>query len=234
MENIKDEVLDLYKYKIQSKLGSGSFGDVYKVQDINTNEIYAAKISKQRIRKLKNNPDGLLFLFREIKIMSSPNHPSIIRYIGYSPKNFDGLSKPTIITEYAPNNSLKDLINYEKASCSHKKWDITRKLICMYGIASGMSYLHHNNIIHRDLKAENILIDQYMNPKISDFGLSKVVNGITQSLRIQSQAGVKGTFLYMAPETFGGENYSESGDVFSFGMIVYEMMNIENTFEKFN
>lgn len=184
MKNSENEPLNLCKYKVQVKLDSGSFGKVYKVQNIETYEIYAAKISKLRIRKLKNNPDRLLFLFREIKIMSSLNHPSIIRYIGYSPKDFDGISKPTIITEYAPNYSLKDIINFEKSGLSLSEWNSTRKLIFIYGIASGMSYLHHNNVFHRDLKSENILIDEYFHPKISDFGLSKVVNGITQSLRI--------------------------------------------------
>ena len=78
------------------KLGSGSFSSVYKVKNIETDEIYSAKISKQRIRKLMNDKQKILYLFREIKIMSSLNHPAIIQYVGYNLKNFDDSSKQQV------------------------------------------------------------------------------------------------------------------------------------------
>lgn len=77
-------------------------------------------------------------------------------------------------------------------------------------------------------------MDQYLHPKIADFGLSKIINGVTESLRIQSQAGFKGSYLYSAPEVCGHENYSEASDVYSFSMIVYEIMNVENSFDSKN
>ena len=107
---------------------------------------------------------------------------------------------------------------------SPKKWDDTKKLINIYGIASGMSYLHSHKVIHRDLKLENILLDEYLNPKISDFGLSKIIDFLSISMNVQSQRGLKGTPIYIAPEIYAEEEYSKSSDVYAFAFIVYEII----------
>ena len=83
------------------------------------------------------------------------NHPSVLKFIGYTLKN----DKPIFITEYMKNGTLQDIIDSERNSISPEYWDATQKLITIYGIASGMSYLHSHNVIHRDLKPANILID---------------------------------------------------------------------------
>ena len=88
-------------------------------------------------------------------------------------------------------------------------------LIHIYGIASIMSYLHENDIIHRDLKLDNILFDDYLFPKISDFGLSKVMNRNNSNV-LQSSKGIKGTIVYLAPEILVDESdpqYSKASDV---------------------
>lgn len=215
---------DLKKYKIINKLGEGSFGTVYKVQDIETQKIYAAKVSSKVITRRAKATDEILHLFREVKIMSALNHPSIIQYVGYNPKDFDKKTKPTIIFEYAINGTLKSIIEFKNTEKSTDKWDDTKKLICIYGIASGMAYLHENNIIHRDLKTENILMDDFLCPKISDFGLSKVNDAISKSLRINSISAFKGTPAYCSPEGFEDNQFTKAGDVYSFAMIVYEVM----------
>ena len=176
----------------------------------------------------------LFSLYKEIKIMEALNHPSIIRFYGCSKTDFKNYPRPTIITEYAPNGTLKNIIEYEQSSISHKYWDDTKKLICIYGIASGMSYLHHNNIIHRDLKTENILMDEYLLPKISDFGLSKVNSTEISSLNVDSISGLKRTPKYMAPELFNEGKYSESTDVYAFSIVVYEIVTANEAFQNLN
>lgn len=214
--------LNLNQYKIVKSIGEGSYGFVFLVKDRDNQKIYAAKISKEEIAEKKDDgSDDLLYLFREIKIMSALNHPSIIQYIGYNPKNFDGKPNPTIITEYASNGTLGKIIQLEMSKKPPSNWNETKKLICIYGIASGMAYLHQHKVIHRDLKPDNILMDDNLYPKITDFGLSKITDSIYASLNIKSMDGSKGSPLFMAPEIMCEEAYSTASDVYAFSMIVY-------------
>ncbi|KAK8872167.1 hypothetical protein M9Y10_007929 [Tritrichomonas musculus] len=226
--------IDLNKYKIVKFLGEGTFGRVFTVKDRDSRKIYAAKISHLVFEEIDPASDQILFLFREIRIMSALDHPSIIKYIGYNPLNFEGEPFPTIISEYAPKGTLGSYIKLASSNNPHPKWTNTRKLICIYGIASGMAYLHKNNVIHRDLKPENILMDSHLNPKITDFGLSKITDTISESLNIQSQSGYKGSPLYMAPEILSAEMYSKASDVYAFSLIVYQLMTNLVPFEGVN
>lgn len=163
--------------------------------------------------------------------MSLLNYPSVIKFVGYYSTNFDDDPLPTIITELAVNGSLQDIIRMESQGLSPSDWNYTKKLINIYGIAAGMSYLHSHNVLHRDLKPENILVDEYLHPKISDFGLSKITDFLSTSMNFQSQKGRKGTPAYMASEIISEEKYSKSSDVYAFGFIVYEIMTYDEPFK---
>ena len=175
--------IDITRYTIISKIGEGSFSQVYRVKDKQTKTSYAAKISKFMIDdETKDSPESLS-LFREVNLMSLLNHPSVLQFVGYYQTNFGGDPLPTIVTELALNGSLRDIIIMESQGLAPDEWNHTKKLINIYGIASGMSYLHAHNILHRDLKPENILVDEYLNPKISDFGLSKITDFLSARKR---------------------------------------------------
>lgn len=162
--------------------------------------------------------------------MTKLNHPSILIFKGYSPINFKKKRKPVIITEFASNGSLDDLIQLERKS--KPIWDSTRKLIIIYGIASAMSYLHLHDIIHRDLKPANILIDDFLLPKIADFGLSKSKHSNFDSMTISTIFGlVKGTPIYMSPEIWRKAEYSKASDVYAFSIIVYEIITNQKPYQ---
>ena len=190
--------LDLSKYEILLKIGQGGFGKVFQVKEKRSGKILAAKISLQSLENVSK--DNIRSLAREVNIISKLNHPSIVKFIGYSPVDFKNKKKPVIITEFLSNGSLGDIINLEKKSLCKEEWNDTKKIINIYGIASAMSFLHSNNIIHRDLKPDNILLDDYLFPKLTDFGLSKIKHINEESITLQSTQSIKGTPLYIAPE----------------------------------
>ena len=206
-----------------SFIGNGSFGEVLKVQDKTNGEFYAAKIS---LRYMAEGSDpAYRDLSREINILSRINHPSILKFIGFSPYNFHDEQKPVIVTEFLSNGSLYDIIELEKKGLCKDQWNDTRKLICIYGIASAMSYLHNHGIIHRDLKPANILMDDFLFPKIADFGLSKMKHQNIESMTVGSTINtIKGTPLYIAPEVWIKADFTPACDIYSFAIIVFEIM----------
>ncbi|KAK8880401.1 hypothetical protein M9Y10_003073 [Tritrichomonas musculus] len=223
-----ESTINLKDYDKKSALGVGGFGEVFQVSNKKTGEIFAAKVSLYPLELISHSL--IRNLRREIDIMSRLNHPTVLKFFGFSLTNFYDEDKPTIITEYMPTGSLADVLNLERKSISKIGWDDTRKLITIYGIASAMKYLHKNRIIHRDLKPGNILMDEYLIPKVADFGLSKVLHTNTSTRSSQSTIGLKGTIHYMAPEIHTKKEYTKATDVYAFAIIVYEIITNEIPF----
>ena len=135
----------------------------------------------------------------ELETILKLNHPSLLKFIGYSPIDFKNNRKPVIVTEYSSNGSLYDILQIERLNNPIQGWDETKKLINIYGIASGMSYLHSHDILHCCLKPSTIYLNEILFPKIGDFGLSmKFYN--PNNLTIQSISGFQGLPLYSAPK----------------------------------
>lgn len=166
----------------------------------------------------------MIVLAREVNNTLILNHPTIIKLIRYSQTDFYNDSKPVIVTEYFPNKSLFEVLEQIRHGTAIPEWNDTKKLINIYGIATGMQYSPANNLIHRDLKTQNILIDEYLYPRITDFGLSKILHQNLDSMSIQSVNDYKGTPAFFSPEIWDSKNYSKSSDVYAFGFIVYELI----------
>jgi serine/threonine protein kinase len=124
--------------------------------------------------------------------------------------------------EFMPRGSLFELLESEKGGQAPRDWDMTRKLIVILGLAGGMRYLHARKIIHRDLKSENVLLDDSLGPHIADFGLSRIMTGDDpRGLQMTRKIG---TPIYMAPEVFQDQPYDQKVDVYAFAILVYEIL----------
>lgn len=208
--------VDLKQYKKGKRLNRGGFGVVYQVTNKETDKIYAAKVidcgdNQEECDKMFN---------REVGILMNVNHPTIIKFIGYSTTDFLEEQNITLIMELATNGSLQDVIKKLENNYGPADYTNTSRQIILIGVARGMKYLHDRNILHRDLKPGNILLDEYFHPLITDFGMSKIAEiGHTYS---QTQFG--GTLQYMAPEIHRGDRYGPEADVYAFGILMYEVV----------
>lgn len=206
------------------KIGEGAFGKVYIAENQSQDTQFAVKIISNN-GELSGH-DQMMFL-RESLILRKLKHPAIVKFIGINFHSFENQDKlePTIITEYVPHGSLKEILKKEQNSIADDDWNPTKKYICLLGIADAMRYLHHHGIIHRDLKPENILIDENFYPRICDFGLSRCFSMmLTNSIKL-SMTGNIGTPLYMAPELMMDEDkYGAGVDVYSFAILTYEIV----------
>ncbi|RWR88291.1 cysteine-rich receptor-like protein kinase 10 [Cinnamomum micranthum f. kanehirae] len=191
----------------ESLLGRGGFGPGLLPNGKEIAVKRLARTSGQGLEEFKN----------EIILIAKLQHRNLARLLYCCMENEEKL----LVYEYMPNTSLNVFI-YDSIKRVHLDWKKRLHIIC--GIARGILYLHEDSrlrIIHRDLKASNILLDNEMNPKISDFGLARIFGGN------QNEANTKrvvGTYGYMAPEYAMAGLFSVKSDVFSFGILLLEIV----------
>lgn len=229
--DIEGTFFDLDQYELTDKiLGSGSFGKVQIVRKISDNTLYAAKIIS-----LKKNVDTRfqVSFMRESLLMKSLSHPAIVSFYGMSFNSFEHRNKlePTILMEYLKNDSLDTILENEKKGTAPYEWTNAKKYICLIGVSHAMNHLHQKKIIHRDLKPGNVLMDDDLYPRVSDFGLSRCFHE-DESTELSKTAFV-GTPKYMAPELLQYQkNYSPSVDVYAFGVMAYEIVTGHDPYSK--
>ncbi|CAN1239371.1 G-type lectin S-receptor-like serine/threonine-protein kinase At4g27290 [Linum grandiflorum] len=193
-----------------NKLGEGGFGPVYMGKLVDGQEIAVKRLSK-------SSGQGLDEFKNEVILFSKLQHRNLVRLLGCCIHDDEKM----LIYEYMPNKSLDFFIFNET---QRKQLDWRKRTIIIDGIARGLLYLHQDSrlrIIHRDLKASNILLDNQMRPKISDFGLARSFGGDQTEGNTNK---VVGTFGYMSPEYAVDGLFSIKSDVFSFGVLVLEII----------
>ncbi|CAN6702079.1 unnamed protein product [Malus baccata var. baccata] len=193
-----------------NKLGQGGYGPVYKGMFIGGQEIAVKRLSRV-------SGQGLQEFRNEVVLIAKLQHRNLVRLKGYCMKGEEKI----LLYEYMPNKSL-DFFIFDHTKSMFLNWEMRFSIIL--GIARGLLYLHQDSrlrIIHRDLKTSNILLDEEMNPKISDFGLARIVGGKETQANTNT---VVGTYGYMAPEYALDGTFSVKSDVFSFGVVILEII----------
>jgi len=192
--------------KMGVEIGKGAFGTVYKA------DYFGIDVAVKQISALEvQDPMEQIFVEREIAVLKSCRHPNIVSFIGIVEN--DSVNGTQIVLEFL---SKGDLGRYILDTRSNISW-ARRVKICL-DIACAMAYLHSRNIIYRDLKSENILLDDTGKAKICDFGFAR---SFDKKNRPQTMCG---TDEFMAPELMLGDAYNEKSDVFSFGMLMFEII----------
>ena len=217
-------IIDIEKCikKTGERLGEGDFSVVEKailLPNAPQNKGHIETPCAIKYFRQSSDSEAVENLRNELNLQISLQHPSILQAYGYSIPIM-GQGDFCLVLEYAPNKTLKEALQAEDKQISFDGWTQTKKAISIFGIAAGMLYMHQHNIMHRDLKSANILLDEHFYPKISDFAVAKSnKEGIEQML----QQTPTGTPAYMAPEILQQEPYNNKVDVFSFAIILYEI-----------
>ena len=217
------------------QLGEGAFGRVYagflKERQGRSHYRPRTAVAIKVLMKVPDKAEDQRKVMREVMIAQRLQFPSLssILYFSTSSERWCTVS---LQAKCSLGKMLKDADrgipqSWENASGQTVEWNSTKRAICAIGIAGGLAFMHKKGFIHRDIKPDNVLLDENMHPLITDFGLArelpKGVEAITQAI---------GTPLYMAPEVLTGDTYGAPADVYAFGMLVYQLLTLKAPFQE--
>ena len=208
-------------YTLVKKVGEGGMGDVYKAIQAPLNREVAVKL----LKPTDNNPEGEHYFMREVQAINMLRHPNIIQIVDFG-KEADGTLY--LVMEFLPGKTLKRVIR--------KEYPLDVKRICniCIQVLSALEQAHNSGIVHCDLKPANIMLEKVAGQsdfiKVLDFGIAKV-KGPAMEAGPYTQAGnIVGTFDYMSPEQIMRRDLDGRADVWSMGVIIYEMLTKKRVF----
>eukprot|EP00164_Ancoracysta_twista_P004633 GFYU01006260.1.p1 GENE.GFYU01006260.1~~GFYU01006260.1.p1 ORF type:complete len:506 (+),score=160.84 GFYU01006260.1:151-1668(+) len=195
------------------KIGEGAIGKVY------TGDWRGTPVAIKKLKVAKLSPEARTEFYEEVAMMKALRHPNVVLFMGVT------IDPLCIVTELLDRGSLFNTLT--SASVKISGSDVVRMAL---DAARGMNYLHTFDppVLHRDLKSLNLLVDKSLNVKVADFGLSRVKTLTT------TMTGQIGTFHWMAPEVIAGEKYSEKADVYSYGIVLSELVTREPPYGEMN
>jgi serine/threonine protein kinase/tetratricopeptide (TPR) repeat protein len=210
-------------YRVIAKLAGGGMGVVYAGEDVRLKRRVALKFLPEH---LVRNKAALMRLEREARAASSLNHPNICTI--YEVEEHEG--RPVIVMELLQGQTLKDRL--QNGRCSPREL-----LDIAVGVADGLAAAHASGIIHRDIKPGNVFLTQHGHVKILDFGLAKLSTDSPQADNepdepLTAQGDMLGTTPYMSPEQARGDKIDARSDLFSFGVVLYQMATGRRPFQK--
>ena len=209
------------RYQLDRLIGGGAMGAVYIGKDLLTGETIAIK--QLRVELTANMPEMVERFLREGESLRRLNHPNIVKVLA----TVDEGSQHYIVMEYVGGGSVADLMRREP------QLPVERVVSIGLELSDALSRAHHLNILHRDIKPANILLAEDGTPRLTDFGLARV----GQLPRLTETSSILGTLCYLGPEVFEGREVNERSDIWSFGIVLFEMLtgqlpfNSESTFD---
>jgi hypothetical protein len=206
--------VNLSDFRLEQLLGRGSWTTVYLGRDERDEQSVMVETFLRQ--------DGAATFFDcEVAVISSFHHPTILGFRGFvPPEKCTGEYFAAVVTDYMPNGSVYDLITRASQGSLPSGFDSTNQFIIIYGVSVGMMILHSHNVIHRDLKPTNILLDDQFEPKIRDFTISEFLDPKSPI----NNSFFAGTILFMAPETIEQVPYGLPVDVYAFAISVYQIV----------
>src|ERR1700674_340311 len=199
---------ELGTYRIEAPIGEGGMGVVYRALDTKLNRPVAVKFLSNELA----DAEARRRFQREAQLASALNHPHILTV--YDAGEFEG--RQYLVTEFVDGGTLKSWAKQEP-----RTWRQIVELLT--GVADGLATAHQAGILHRDIKPENILVAKNGYAKLADFGLAKLVEGTAGEAMHTRPGTVIGTIAYMSPEQAAGKTLDARSDIFSFGVVLYEL-----------
>ncbi|KAL2339426.1 hypothetical protein Fmac_007366 [Flemingia macrophylla] len=194
-----------------SLIGSGGFGDVYKAQ-LKDGSVVAIK------KLIHVSGQGDREFTAEMETIGKIKHRNLVPLLGYCKVGEERL----LVYEYMKYGSLEDVLHDQKKAGIRLNWAVRRKIAI--GAARGLAFLHHNcipHIIHRDMKSSNVLLDENLEARVSDFGMARLMSAMDTHLSVSTLAGTPG---YVPPEYYQSFRCSTKGDVYSYGVVLLELL----------
>lgn len=206
------------RYHVENQIGEGGMSIVYKAKDIVTGKDVAIKILKEDTLK---NPTNIERFNREARATASLSHPNIVRVITVGTQN----GRPYMITDFIKGKTLRDVLDQRGRLSSQEALDAMNQL------CSAVLYAHQNNVIHRDIKPQNVFLTPDGTIKLGDFGIATFMNASNHVTRTQA---VVGSVHYLAPEVAGGHIATPQSDIYALGVTFFELVTGNVPFESDN
>jgi len=216
MSTIKIGALVDGRYRIEARIGHGGMAEVYEATDIINKRKVAIKMIREDVMK---NPINLRRFKNEATIASSLNHPNIVKVFNHG--TIEG--RPYIANEYVRGQNMKDMLDFRTSI------PIAEAVSYMLQLTSALFYAHQHNIIHRDIKPQNIYVMPDGTIKLGDFGIAQA-GGVDDSFTKTSE--IVGSVHYLAPEISQGKPASIQSDIYAAGVTFYELLTGHVPFDK--